>query len=194
VSTRGTRRIPRATARDLVPVELNLEGAFTKKVGVLLQELAKDGYIFMPYCGVRDPWTQAKRWRQSRTTSQVQAALGFLKDRQAMFLYQVMTSVGPQTMSKWRTSALPGQSWHQYGLAVDCYLRSDDGTPEWDSGHPGYKAYADKARELGLTPGYYWRGKDAVHVQAESESPTEKLGWIAIDSKMARRFGNIDGL
>lgn len=69
------------------------------------------------------------------------------------------------------TRAGPGQSCHQYGLAVDSApLR--DGKLQWDMADPwtrrGYALYGQLAQQAGLRWGGTWKGlKDYVHVETE---------------------------
>lgn len=104
------------------------------------------GFDFYGISGYRSPTEQAKLYFQGRTTA-----------------------------GKIVTSAGPGLSLHQYGLAVDFALDGDttrDGLqPDWAIEH--YQPLAEEARKLGLESGLDWtRFREAPHVQA----PIGKFG------------------
>ena len=113
--------------------------------------LSKDaGYMMVPYETQRDVWDQAKYWRRSRNRSQINAMCHKLRSQNAPFLASVIEEVGPQT-GRWATNAIPGLSWHQWGLAADLYWDSNGDAPggiEW-SKMEGYAAFAKIARDTG---------------------------------------------
>jgi len=83
------------------------------------------------------------------------------------------------------TKALPGNSWHQWGEAVDC-------DPVHNRG-----IYGEEARRLGLTCGDRWAGlHDPRHVQLRPESSPRANGmtWPIIDAEMQKRFPTPDNL
>lgn len=72
------------------------------------------------------------------------------------------------------TKARAGFSAHNFAIAVD-FCPDKDMTraglqPDWDE--ESYEVLAVAARELGLESGFYWKFKDAPHVQL----PLEKRG------------------
>lgn len=66
------------------------------------------------------------------------------------------------------TKARAGQSYHNFGLAVDCVLTDSKGQPTWDfppGGNP-WRRVVTLARGRGLAWGGDWRGfKDYPHFQ-----------------------------
>lgn len=170
-------------ARDLTL----LEDDFETQVGHLLAGLLRDGYHMRPFFTLRTPWEQARLWRQSRTTQEIHNVAAMLAREGAPFLREALVSVGPQ-MGRWATNALPGQSWHQWGEAVDCFVL-EHGKAVWRRSHPGYQRYAERARELGLHSGYFWSRPDAVHVQKGEGKVRSLYTWAQIDEQMRRRFG-----
>lgn len=67
------------------------------------------------------------------------------------------------------TKAKGGQSWHNWGVAGDS-CRDKDVTRaglqmDWDM--DSYAILAEEAKKLGLDAGYYWKFKDAPHVQLD---------------------------
>ncbi len=165
---------------------LELDPKFRAMVERVIKYCRQQGYELVPFFTLRDVHVQAKLWRQSRTTAQIREAIESLKNRDAPFLANVLDEVGPQNGQQ-VTNALPGFSWHQWGLAVDCFVR-EEGKAIWNSSHEGYKIYAKTARNLGLTAGLYWKSKDAVHIQEPSKSPQINHTTAEIDKKMQERF------
>jgi hypothetical protein len=174
---------PATSDRDL---EL-LDPAFRESVKTLLARCVKNGFILKPFFTLRSPWKQARLWRQSRPITEIQTAIRKLQKEHAPFLAHVLSSVGPQN-GRWATNALPGQSWHQWGLAVDCFLATPRGQALWSGGHEGYRNYADEALKLGLVPGFYWDRQDSVHVQQTASTVRALHTWPDIDAEMLRLF------
>lgn len=147
--------------------------------------------IMVPYMTLRSPFEQAKLWRQSRPTHQIVATIANLKEKGAPFLAHCLESVGPSS-GPWATNAFPGKSWHQWGLAADLYWKTDrdgdgDLEPEWNN-LTGYKKFGEVCRNLGLTSGYFWRSRDAVHVQHPTD-PSPKDSLSVINDVMEKKFG-----
>lgn len=166
-----------------------LNPIFKKQVDDLLLRCEKKGYILRPFFTTRNVQDQAKLWRQSRPIDEIMRAITKLRAEGAAYIAGVMESVGPQH-GRWATNSLPGQSWHQWGLAVDCFVVDENQRAIWSSKHPGYLCYADEAKALGLTPGYYWTRQDAVHVQGPAQGVRSKYTWSQIDSEMRQKFGS----
>lgn len=158
----------------------------------LLDNCKNEGHELRPFFTLRDPWQQARLWRQSRTREQVLEAHLRLDRKGAPWLAQVLLDAGP-AHGPWVTNALPGQSWHNYGEAVDCFVVVN-GSAVWDANHPGYIAYARLAKEAGLTAGRYWKGAtDPVHVQfRQQSSPLHIMSWPEVDQAMKEMFDDRD--
>ena len=136
-----------------------LDPTFLPLAQQLVQAMTAKGYTVNPYYGIRTLAQSAALWRQSRSTAVVNAQIQAYNDAGCTFLANVMQNVGPSS-GPWASNALPGQSYHNYGLAMDCLL-----TPDAES---DYKVYADTAQSLGLTAGYYFSDQDMGHVQLGS--------------------------
>ncbi len=64
------------------------------------------------------------------------------------------------------TKARGGQSYHNFGLAVDIVILDALGKCDWNADHPGWKAAAAVGKSLGLEWGGDWTGfKDVPHFQ-----------------------------
>src|ERR1700750_1805896 len=99
----------------------DLKPEFLAKVNAALAALAAEGLVFHPYFTLRDPVTQARLWRQSRSGQVVRDKIQSLRDQSCDFIAACFEKAGPST-GPWATNAIPGLSWHQYGEAVDCFL------------------------------------------------------------------------
>lgn len=165
-----------------------LVNPFEKEARRLLADLLREGVQMRAFFTQRIPWDQARLWRQSRTTQEIHLAAAMLAREGAPFLREVLLSVGPQE-GRWATNALPGQSWHQWGEALDCFVL-EHGKAVWRRTHPGYLRYAELARERGMHPGYFWSRPDAVHVQWRERRVRSLYTWAQINAEMLSRFGS----
>ncbi|GAB5387105.1 MAG: hypothetical protein Alpg2KO_00730 [Alphaproteobacteria bacterium] len=164
----------------------DLQPEFGCKVKKLLTDLGAGGHEFRPFFTVRTPQEQARLWRQSRSREQIQKAIESLKLKGAPYLAEVLDSVGPQ-FGRHVTGALPGLSWHQHGLAVDCFCMIN-GEAEWSSKF--YTPYANAARAAGLNAGHFWpRFKDSVHIQQANDRVLDRYSWPELDRRMRNGFG-----
>lgn len=145
-----------------------------------------------PFYTLRSPAEQARLWRQSRPGGQIRDRIRFLESKGATYLAHVLGAVGPQN-GRHVTNALPGMSWHQWGLAVDCFWLVG-GRADWSTrrggDRNGYRIYARQAEALGLTAGGHWpRFKDWPHVQAGSQGVQSSYTYGEVDAAMRDRFG-----
>lgn len=161
---------------------------FREKAQLLLENCAELGATLRPFFTLRGVEEQAKLWRQSRPLSEIEATITKLRNEGAQFIADTLGDVGPQH-GRWATNALPGQSWHQWGEAIDCFVVGENGRAAWSSKHPSYEIYASEARKLGLNSGYYWQRQDAVHVQLRAQGVRAIYTWPEIDRTMKEKFG-----
>lgn len=145
-----------------------LQPEFRKKVEQLIINCSEKKIIIRPYTTRRSIWLQAQLWRQSRSIVKIEKEITRLKNSNANFLAYVIRNVGPHD-GLLRTMAIPGLSWHQYGLAVDCYCERN-GQAVFDREYIGYKIYREEGLKLGLFLGPEW---DWCHLQAEEGSPED---------------------
>ncbi len=165
-----------------------LEPEFKESIQQLLIKVKEMGYVLVPFFTLRNPWVQARLWRQSRTTTQINRAVGMLHNAKALFLSEVLASVGPQ-YGRWATNALPGQSWHQWREAVDCFVL-ENGKAVWNPNHTGYATWAKQALLMGLQPGHYWSRRDSAHLQKRYEKVLTRLSWVDVEKEMLLQFGD----
>ena len=168
---------------DLVP-------EFQEKARTLIFACERRGVIMRPFFTVRGPAVQARLYRQGRTEESVGFAVAGMLASGAPRLAKTLKGThkgGPMI-----TRATPGNSWHQWGEALDCFVADPEtGKAIWTTSHSGYRIYAEEAEALGLTAGFYFASiPDAVHVQLRKESAPTKAGytWPQIEAEMARRY------
>lgn len=165
-----------------------LDDDFKAKIITLLQRCEERRVIMRPYYGKRSAQEQAELWCRSRSDNERDKMVRFLRERGADFLANCLDNVKRVGYDRWATNAIPGRSWHNYGLAVDCFnLRS--GVANWDSKTFEYQVYAEEAKALNLESGYYWPSKDSVHVQAIKGDPLQQYSWLEIDNIMQKEWG-----
>jgi len=149
----------------------DLQPDFKNKVISVLKRCANDKITMIPYCTFRTLEEQARLWRQSRTTSEIDKKTKFLRENNCKYLAHIIDKVGPQN-GRWATNAIPGLSWHNWGYAVDCYAEIE-GIACWDANNNAYNVYAKHARSVGLEAGHLWKHKDSVHIQMNDKSITD---------------------
>ena len=165
-----------------------LDPRFRAQVELVLRRCQERGYLLVPFFGLRSPQEQARLWRQSRTVETIEQTIKTLARAGALYLSGVLSEVGSHS-GRWATNCLPGQSWHQHGLAVDCFVVGQGGHAVWNPLHDGYRVYAEQAIEVGLEAGYFWPKRDVVHIQYHAEKVSKRFTWVALDNLMREKFG-----
>lgn len=160
-----------------------LSEEFQPLVVELLENCKNKGHELRVFRAYSDSKEQTHLWRQSRTRMEVNKAAERLDREGAPWLTRLLLTAEPQ-YGRWATNNLPGQSWHQHGEAVKCYVVTERGKAAWSAKHPGYQVLAEEAKLLGLTPGLNWEYKNAYHVQLRSEAVRALYTWSEIDQKM----------
>lgn len=152
------------------------------------------GFQMVPYFTLRTPWEQAILWRMTRGSAEISNMLIDLRGKEAFYIGNVIEAVGPQYpgpgITGHVTHAVPGQSWHNWGEGLDCYLKIK-GEVIWDNDHEGYAAYGTAAEDLGLTWGGMWnRPNDPGHIQAPPMKPSEYFEDITeLSGSLERKYG-----
>lgn len=142
---------------------------FRARVDQLIAACERRSVKMTPYCTLIGPGREAELFCSSRTWAQVQPTAERLRTQGAGRLAALLTPNlcwnGQGKRPAWKSNALPGQSAHVWGEAVDCFVADSNGRAIWDPSNPGYDAYAEEAERLGLTSGHRWSVRDSVHVQ-----------------------------
>ena len=167
-----------------------LKTEFLVPLSAAIRAVRMRGYVLRPFGTRRDPWTQARLWRQSRTKAQVRHGLILLRDSSAPFLAGVLEEVGPQ-YGRWATNALPGLSWHQWLEACDLFVAEfhevEGEVARWEARHPGYDALHGECRSRGLHVPLPVR--DPYHIQLHPNGVLHHFEWSQVDDCMQRWYG-----
>jgi peptidoglycan L-alanyl-D-glutamate endopeptidase CwlK len=176
-----------------------LDSHFAAKLNDVLTELEKLHIEMRVYCSDRNLLDQAKLWRQSRTRKTIDGACEQLRAAGAPYIAHIIEIAGPQFGPR-VTNAVPGNSWHQWGEAIDA-VWIVDGKAEWSpikleacgSGPMvnGYREMAKLAKDIGLTSGGNWNSPDWPHLQfRQAGAPDDAYSWDAIEERMKARYGH----
>lgn len=161
----------------------DLDPVFAKQVKILVANCALRGITVVPYLTYRSPEEQAKLWRQGRKIATIKTKIKELRQLGCDYLADCIENAGPQSGDK-VTNAIPGKSWHQFGLACDFYWEKSKGNACWshntldENGLNGYKVLHEEAHKLGLTSITLNNGGsiDWPHIQApEQGAPSQSL-------------------
>lgn len=131
----------------------------------------KYGYEILVVFGTRSLIEQGKIYRQGRSKAEINTKIEQLRDRGMGEYADAIVAAGAQN-GKIVTYAAPGESIHNYGLAID-YVRMVDGECAWED-ETAYKNCSEIFKAHGFSCGYYWEGKkkDSPHIEM-----TEGMGW-----------------
>lgn len=182
---------PLQAGLDLWPfIKLDLDQPFAESLQRAFEDLMAEGYVVRPYSGRRGPLEQALLWCQSRTPLEIELIARRFNDEGAVYLARVIRRASLLAQpGRWATNNLPGQSWHNFGLAVDVHVVSEDGRAVWGPKHLGYARLADVARAHGLFPGFDLPRQDVVHVQwAPGTVRVGRGPWATVDRELQRSF------
>lgn len=69
------------------------------------------------------------------------------------------------------TNAKAGESWHNYGCAIDVAPFINDQQPDWDEAHPAWARIVAIGESLGLRSGISW--KDEPHFESTGKYPAD---------------------
>lgn len=176
------------------PIQLRdhkfLQPEFRDQLEILQARMIEiHGQTFRTYFTLRDPWTQARLYRQSRTKATIDRKISELVERGAAYAVRVLESVGPCHGPR-VTGAAPGESWHQYGYAADMFRSLPDGRASWYS--RDYVELAHEAVKLGLTPGHLFKHTDSPHIQHWKDEPGDRVDFTDMVQEMGERFGPVE--
>jgi|SRR5579864_1562163 len=80
-------------------------------------------------------------------------------------------AIGHTEPGKPVTNAKGGESWHNYGCAVDVAPFINDQQPDWDESHPAWARIVEIGESLGLRSGISW--KDEPHFEYTGTFPPD---------------------
>jgi hypothetical protein len=91
------------------------------------------------------------------------------------------------------TNAKPGESWHNFGLAIDADPFTLTGKPDWDDTHPVWQKMIDVGVSLGLRNGKSW--KDEPHFELTGDwgtKPGEEVLYLFREGGLPAVFAEMD--
>lgn len=146
-----------------------LQPEMIQRVRAFLAKAEAQQFPVLIYCTTRTAEDQARLWRQGRDIIEIQGGIERLSEFNKD-LGMILRDVGPQKGKRIVTRAMPGQSPHNYGLAVDgCPMRH--GRPVWGTKNKAdrkvWEQYMALAEEVSLESGGRWpsRKRDYPHIQ-----------------------------
>lgn len=91
---------------------------------------------------------------------------GVSDGRRTMAEQRTIYAQGRTSPGKVVSNAKPGQSAHNFGLAVDCWPLDSKGGFDWGASDANFRTLADIAVKMGLVAGYYFKSiHDAPHIE-----------------------------
>lgn len=161
-----------------------------ERVSRLIKACKAKNLKVVPFATRRGPKIQGKLWCQSRSYFEVLAMRNILEGAHAKVLASFLRTEWVST-GRWATNLLPGQSWHQWGEACDCFIEVG-GKSTWTDGRYS-ELYGKLALDQGLEAGALWPGrKDFYHVQLRKEQTPNSvnggLSWYEIQEAMCRFY------
>jgi hypothetical protein len=139
-----------------------LDQTFAPLLRELIINMKAKGHSINPYYGLRTLTEQAKIWRRSRSTAEVNSMCTKLEDNNCPYALSVLKAVGPQKTAPWGTNTYMF-SYHLVGKAADMFVDGDM------AGGDVYDILAKESLKIGLTPGRYFSTPDSGHVQLGSK-------------------------
>jgi len=131
-----------------------------EKVEQVLEQTLSHGMDVLGLDTYRDPWTQARLYRQSRVRQDIENKVERLSYAGFTNLSKIIWKVGPQSgvIGRHVTNAGPGESWHQFGEAWDACPMFDSKRLLWDITEPPddtrakvmWQTYGECIRRVGL--------------------------------------------
>jgi len=151
-----------------------------------------DGLDILICSTYRDPWEQARLFRQSRPLVEIERTAYRLRRGSNPEMADVLMEVGPR-YGRHVTNAAPGESWHQWGRALDAVPWLDSKTLAWsaDSSNDAqyerarnlWMIYGNAVRQAGMVWGGDWIQGDRPHCQI-METRSNPL-WVLSDKTKA---------
>lgn len=187
----------------------SLQEEMRRRVMLAHAHLRRGGATWLDVDSYRDPWDQARLYRQGRSRAQIVAAQASLERLGYPYLAAILDRVGPQHGESILTSAPPGRSWHQWGLAYDgcpwvysripaawrqlawTIERRDD--PDYSEAARLWTLWGRAAAHAGLTWGCTWGDRPHWQLAAAGADPlrdqtpaavrawAEAHGWLEPD-------------
>lgn len=138
---------------------------------------------------LRDLESQAALYRMNRTRGEIEAKIARMRGAGFGFLADIIVRVGPQKGTpggRVVTNAGPGESWHNYGEAMDCYPLVH-GKLATEKHNDLWLIYGEAVESAGLQwAGRWTKFRELPHAQnAEGSNPLRVLRLDEIKARLA---------
>jgi peptidoglycan L-alanyl-D-glutamate endopeptidase CwlK len=146
----------------------DLSEVMQDKVHVVLNECQAQGVDLLVTSTFRSLEDQARLFRKTRTLFEISQKILVLRGLGFDFLADILGQVGPQAgkLGDHVTWVGPGESWHNYGLAVDAVVVRA-GKLDWDPDNdPDWETYVRTVERFGLESAARWlKHREWPHAQ-----------------------------
>jgi len=125
------------------------------------------------YCGVRTVQEQNMLYRRSHKIADIHKKINHFEELGRADLAIALADTPPQPTMKAVTNAAGGESWHNYGCAVDC-VPMLGGKALWSyrDYREEWELFGNSAEDVGLEWAGSWTGfKEYAHVQSGKGNP-----------------------
>lgn len=148
-----------------------LDQNFRVLVDLWVETLKDQGIDVLIYCTHRSIKDQNIEYRKGRSLSDIKRKISSLRNRGFDYLANLLDNTRPQASRKRVTNAAGGESWHNYGLAID-FVPLINGKPAWSvkRNRKLWEKCILEAENIGLVCGHRWRFKDSPHIQMSEVS------------------------
>lgn len=150
---------------------------FAEKYRAALADCEAQGAVFFPIDGFRSANRQLELFMQGRTTPGPHAG-----------------EPGYPALGLTVTRARPGQSAHQYGVAIDACrdanVTREGLQPDWNLEH--YEVLAEAAVKHGLDSALRWKNnREGPHVQLNLAAKGVTMNRLEVEHKRRNRIGDV---
>lgn len=163
---------------------------FSVRVSALLGALAAEGFELEVVQGLRSWNEQQAIYDKGRTAPGEPCTHNGVK--------RAVGSCSMHPFGATVTPCLPGYSWHNYGLAVDC-APDNPAIPgyqaDWNEANPGWKRFADLAKSQGFTVGAQFRTRpDLPHIELTGRFPAGLVGTAGDEVRQIFKDGGMEAV
>lgn len=168
-------------------LNLELHPEFKKKVFSIFDEMTERGFRVEIFRGKVTFEEQACLWTRSRSCEEIQNVASAIKKEGAPKIAELIENARSIAGRK-ETDLLPGQSWHQYGEAIDFKFLDERGLSIWNPEYRGYHLASRLAKLEDLVSGFFWKRVNVNHLQFKCTSVRASYSWSEINEIAEREI------
>lgn len=166
---------------------------FRERIDYLVVATCKMGLELRLGTGLRHPQFQADMWCSSRTAHVIQRRIDLLTKAGAPTLASLLSTHLAGSVPYETTEHLPGQSWHQWGMAADLYFIAGN-TAQWSGSLFRAISTLIKSADLIHQTNHETLTGKPHHVQLHRHSSAFDSrqfleGWADAESRLLHAFG-----